>query len=833
MAYLMTTLITNQNMLQNPTYDSNMVAERTVSVGTLGEINMMADPSLPFDPVESERRVKQLIGEQVNKAFEALRIEYQTDLLALNAKFDTVKAAQDINDGVVKDVVSEQSQFVNVEFAGVKATFNQADDMVKAMNVTIQQLNTEINMLKATSIPTPPGIPSSADVTMKDKSVMEYKVVQNIEKLSSAPGDFIIWNLRFKNAMSQVNGKYKELLESTEKLRVQIPTYEYWEVQVNPGLELAIGSVAETTKLKRDLYTVLVEKCNNNQVIGFANDEEDGFYAFYTLYRSFKVTAGIGQIEKRDLIMHPVAAKKDSDNYDCIVSWEREVKEQEKLIAPEQRPLMSDVLKGAVLKQITHGGVKDYIKTHEAIKTYTELRADVLRMAMFTKTEENTHPQKAVPMDLNAIVKQLQDEMNSVSPVKQCDHHFNFGPSYEKKEEPTVTGNESDKIVAQIMAMVKGKGKGKGVECYNCGKTGHMAKDCWSKGGGPKGTKGGWLPKGDGKGGYPGKGSYPGKGGPPRDGCFICGGPHWAKDCPKGKGKGKGVNGVEDPEKTTSGEMSLGGGKGGDQAQVEWDYQQQLYGQLYSEEFYAIDYGHEWLQRPTTQPQLPKINAAEVNPWMNVDKLKKNRYNKLDKAIVNDEELRFEKDCAVVNSKLIESIDKVKATVKQSQEVILNVTGAWEKITFTGDSGAVDHVITPEAGKAFQVKETKASRNGLTYRAANGTPIQNYGEKKLVGLTNDSDGFKMTCQVTDVKKNLASFVKMVNEGNDIILSQRGSYIKNVPSGKVIKMNLENGTPQFDVWVKKADKESGELQTVSEDEVTDSEVSAFQRLEMHI
>ena len=111
-------------------------------------------------------------------------------------------------------------------------------------------------------------------VTMKDKSVMEYKVVQNIEKLSSAPGDFIIWNLRFKNAMSQVNGKYKELLESTEKLRVQIPTYEYWEVQVNPGLEQAIGSVAETTKLKRDLYTVLVEKCNNNQVIGFANDEE-------------------------------------------------------------------------------------------------------------------------------------------------------------------------------------------------------------------------------------------------------------------------------------------------------------------------------------------------------------------------------------------------------------------------------------------------------------------------------------------------------------------------------------------------------------------------------
>ena len=103
--------------------------------------------------------------------------------------------------------------------------------------------------------------------------------------------------------------------------------------------------------------------------------------------------------------MHPVAAKKDSENYDVIVNWEREVKEQEKLLTNAQRPLMSDVLKGAVLKKMTHGGVKEYIKIHEAIKSYDELRADVLRMAMFTKTEENTHTQKPVPMDLIAVIQ--------------------------------------------------------------------------------------------------------------------------------------------------------------------------------------------------------------------------------------------------------------------------------------------------------------------------------------------------------------------------------------------------------------------------------------------
>ena len=175
--------------------------------------------------------------------------------------------------------------------------------------------------------------------------------------------------------------------------------------------------------------------------------------------------------------------------------------------------------------------------------------------------------------------------------------------------------------------------------------------------------------------------------------------------------------------------MSLGGGKGGgDQAQVEWDYQQSLYGQQW-DEFYSLDYGHEWLSRP--RPPLPKDSVVVENEWSNVSSLKKNRFNKLEKSIVKDDELRFEKDCADVNRRLTESIQKVKRTEKMTEDVILNVSGNWEKITFTGDSGAVDHVITKDAAKAFNVIETNASRNGLTYRAANGTPIKNYGEKKV------------------------------------------------------------------------------------------------------
>ena len=207
-------------------------------------------------------------------------------------------------------------------------------------------------------------------------------------------------------------------------------------------------------------------------------------------------------------------------------------------------------------------------------------------------------------MDINAIIGKLREQMKP-DPTKDA---FNFGSGENVNPATTAdkTPDDMEKLIIEINAMVKGKGKG--VVCYNCGKTGHMSKDCWAaKGGGKLGGKGGgknWQTgKGDswqsGKGdssytpgyfGYQTKGYSPPQGkGSPKGGCFTCGGPHLQRDCPKGGGKGggkKGVNGVEaengfnvnPSDAASSAGLSLGGGKGGDQAQVEWDYQQELFG---------------------------------------------------------------------------------------------------------------------------------------------------------------------------------------------------------------------------------------------------------------
>ena len=148
--------------------------------------------------------------------------------------------------------------------------------------------------------------------------------------------------------------------------------------------------------------------------MSFSNDSQDGFYAFNNLCRSFTQTAGLGGIERRDYLTHPKEAKHENEVYDLVLSWERELKEQEKTVPVNCRPLLSPIIKCAVMKKIVHGNIKEYIKTHESIKDYAELRQDVLGMGLFCKNESNIKAQKPQAMECKAVfekVKQLLGEV--------------------------------------------------------------------------------------------------------------------------------------------------------------------------------------------------------------------------------------------------------------------------------------------------------------------------------------------------------------------------------------------------------------------------------------
>ncbi len=71
-----------------------------------------------------------------------------------------------------------------------------------------------------------------------------------------------------------------------------------------------------------------------------------------------------------------------------------------------------------------------------------------------------------------------------------------------------------------------------------------------------------------------------------------------------------------------------------------------------------------------------------------------------------------------------------------------------------------DTVGRKEIAKALKMKEDAMSKKGLGYVAANGSNIENYGEKSIAGHTESGDGMIMKTQRADVKKVLGSVNKL-------------------------------------------------------------------------
>ena len=72
---------------------------------------------------------------------------------------------------------------------------------------------------------------------------------------------------------------------------------------------------------------------------------------------------------------------------------------------------------------------------------------------------------------------------------------LNVGSDQEPSSDTQLHDDPASELANMIMALGKGKGKGKAskgsMQCYNCGRYGHMAGDCKAPKGGGKGGKGG------------------------------------------------------------------------------------------------------------------------------------------------------------------------------------------------------------------------------------------------------------------------------------------------------------------------------------------------------
>ena len=85
----------------------------------------------------------------------------------------------------------------------------------------------------------------------------------------------------------------------------------------------------------------------------------------------------------------------------------------------------------------------------------------------------------------------------------------------------------------------------------------------------------------------------------------------------------------------------------------------------------------------------------------------------------------------------------------------------------------------------------------MRYTAANGSPIQNYGERGKM---------EMIMQVADVTKSLGSVYRWVEADNLVVFDKKNgksaSYIYNKKTGAITGMEQKDGAWGFEMWIPK-------------------------------
>jgi hypothetical protein len=124
----------------------------------------------------------------------------------------------------------------------------------------------------------------------------------------------------------------------------------------------------------------------------------------------------------------------------------------------------------------------------------------------------------------------------------------------------------------------------------------------------------------------------------------------------------------------------------------------------------------------------------------------------------------------------------------------------WEKVRVQIDSGAIDTVGPKGVAKAFAMKETMMSKKGIGFVAANGSAIKNYGEKRVVGYTEDGEGVSIKITCADVDKVLGSVHRFNAGGNVVVLDGGSSYMQNKKTGQKTRIEYESGQYVMYLWV---------------------------------
>jgi len=302
-----------------------------------------------------------------------------------------------------------------------------------------------------------------------------------VNPFNGAIEGFPDWADRMVAKFGNFPGDYSQLLEWSERQTDPIT------IQVEQGLS------PSTEEASRRIYDILTER-TGPQVFDKRRNAGlgRGLEFWRVLKRDFGTYSLEAQAAKLQNFMYPSRVDM-KDLGGALDRWEtlgrelgRNVDEDFKFIA------LKALIPTTMTEQITLHGIKTYadalsfVRRHIADRRNAAQASEVQRQAKIVT-------KGAAPMDISAVLAALGIETGGGEDVES-------------------DGQESASPLDTFIAALRNKGGGKGGgkqetrECFNCGKKGHIARDCLQKAEGKGESKG----KGKSKGGKGGKGQSKG-----------------------------------------------------------------------------------------------------------------------------------------------------------------------------------------------------------------------------------------------------------------------------------------------------------------------------------